>query len=112
MTALPLYSVSRGFCKSLLCDTFNVLLLSDSAPSQSVVDRALESFKWILGVAKDLNSYLLSCQEGGDQQLSALAQSLDSGKHATNVCMPYTFSSACVYVDLSKSQFIWVLIQL
>ena len=96
MTALPLYSVSRGFCKSLLCDTFNVLLLSDSAPSQSVVDSALESFKWILGVAKDLNSYLLSCQEGGDQQLSALAQASDSG-NTLKLYAVYTLSSGCVY---------------
>ncbi len=59
--ALPLCSVSRGFCKALLCDTFDGLLLKD--PSQSVLESATEAFKWTLSISKTLNSHLLAKQE-------------------------------------------------
>ncbi len=70
--ALPLFSVSRGFCKALLCDTFEGLLLKE--PSQNVLKGASESFKWTLGIAKTLNGHLLAKQ---GSQLSATHQ--DSG---------------------------------
>ena len=95
-TALPLYSVSRGFCKTLLCDTLNGLLVKE--PSTAVLESANTAFKWTLAVSKELNSHLLSKQEG---ELTALTQAYDSGLHAVSI---QHFRNAIIidlqYVDL------------
>ncbi len=68
--------MSRGFCKTLLCDSLDGLLLKE--PSASVLESASDAFKWTLALSKELNSHLLSTQEG---QLTALTQAYDSGGH-------------------------------
>lgn len=62
-TALPLYSVSRAFCKELLCQAFNSLLLPPvpSSPTQPFTDTTREEFKYILTLAKEATSSLLAC---------------------------------------------------
>ena len=79
-TALPLYSVTRAFCKTLLCDTFSALLVpeGDTPLNQTTVVESLEAFKWTLSLSKEVNSYLLSTQ-GSDKPLTAVAQCSDSG---------------------------------
>ena len=62
-TALPLYSVTRSFCKELLCEAFNTLLLPPASPSPSqpsTTDTSREEFKYILTLAQEATSSLLA----------------------------------------------------
>ncbi|CAI8017124.1 Sterol regulatory element-binding protein 1 [Geodia barretti] len=62
--ALPLYSVTRAFCKELLCESFNTLLLPpvppSSPPTQPSTDATREQFKYILSLTKEATSSLLA----------------------------------------------------
>ena len=81
-TALPLYSVTRAFCKDLLRKTFTTLLLPDSSKEGSRDLRSREpisdTFKYILNLAKEANSSLLG-YHSDVKSLSAAARSSDSG---------------------------------
>lgn len=107
--ALPLYSVSRGFCKTLLCDTLDALLLKD--PTHSVLESANEAFKWTLGIAKALNAQLLA-KHGS--QLSAVPN--DSGEPVSNTALTYVYTcvrtvcriDCCPVVVVTWSGCLWL----
>jgi hypothetical protein len=78
-TALPLYSVTRAYCKRLLCETFTALLLPDSSPDKQISsDSALQAFKQTLNLAKETSTTLVDSQSGG-KLLSTAAGVSDSG---------------------------------
>ena len=78
-TALPLYSVTRAYCKRLLCETFTALLLPDSVPDEQISsDFALQAFKQTLNLAKEASTTLVDSQSGG-KLLSTAAGISDSG---------------------------------
>lgn len=81
-TALPLYSVTRAFCKDLLRKTFTTLLLPENSQEGSDDLRRGEltsdTFKYILNLAKEANSSLLA-YHSDVRSLSAAARSSDSG---------------------------------
>jgi len=80
--ALPLYSVTRAFCKDLLRKTFTTLLLPENSQEGSDDLRRGEltsdTFKYILNLAKEANSSLLA-YHSDVRSLSAAARSSDSG---------------------------------
>ncbi len=68
LLALPLYSITRAYCKEVLCETFGYLLLPDDSPdSQASRDSesVLQTLKLILKLAKEANLCLLNanCSE-------------------------------------------------
>ena len=82
LTALPLYSVTRAYCKRLLCETFTALLLPDSLPEKQISsDSALQAFKQTLNLAKETSTTLVDSQSGG-KLLSTAAGVSDSGTYA------------------------------
>ena len=83
-TALPLYSVTRAYCKQLLCETFTALLLPDSVPDEQISsDFALQAFKQTLNMAKEASTTLFDAQSGG-KLLSTAAGVSDSGMYSKN----------------------------
>ena len=83
IAALPLYSVTRAFCKDLLHDTFAALLLPNASKEGSHDPRGKEpapnTFKYILNLAKEANSSLLA-RHSRVKSLNTAAGSSDSGR--------------------------------
>ena len=83
IAALPLYSVTRAFCKDLLHDTFAALLLPNASKEGSHDLRGKEpapnTFKYILNLAKEANSSLLA-RHSRVKSLNTAAGSSDSGR--------------------------------
>ena len=77
--ALPIYSVTRAYCKRLLCETFTALLLPDTVPEEQVSSEfVLRAFKQTLNLAKEANTTLFDAQSGG-KLLRTAAGFSDSG---------------------------------
>ena len=89
VAALPLYSVTRAFCKDLLHDTFAALLLPNASKEGSNDPRGKEpapnTFKYILNLAKEANSSLLA-RHSHVKSLNTAAGSSDSGSCGTVLC--------------------------
>lgn len=86
--ALPSFSVTRAYCKELLCETFGFLLLPDGSPDSGKVERdsetALQAFKLVLNIAKDANSCLLNEEAGGEKTVKGAEGCSDSGELGGN----------------------------
>ena len=79
-TALPAYSVTRAFCKELLCETFTALLLPDNNPDNPTSsDCVLGAFKHTFNLAKEANADILGSQDYS-KLLGAAVSTSDSGK--------------------------------
>lgn len=72
--ALPLYSVTRAFCKELLCEAFNTFLLPEapSSPTQPPTDTTREEFKYILSLSQEATSSLLACHGSPGSRVSGI----------------------------------------
>ena len=87
LTALPLYSVTRAYCKRLLCETFTALLLPDSLPEKQISsDSALQAFKQTLNLAKETSTTLVDSKSGGKLLRTAAGVS-DSGTRGMHYCL-------------------------
>ena len=105
LAALPLYSVTRAFCKDLLRDTFTTLLLPNASKEGSHDPRGKEpapnTFKYILNLAKEANSSLLA-RHSHVKSLNTAAGSSDSGRAKCllhNVMQGYTSNVLCYTIS-------------
>ena len=105
LAALPLYSVTRAFCKDLLRDTFTTLLLPNASKEGSHDPRGKEpapnTFKYILNLAKEANSSLLA-RHSHVKSLNTAAGSSDSGRAKCllhNVMQGYTSNVLCYAIS-------------
>jgi hypothetical protein len=73
--ALPLYSVTRAFCKELLCEAFNTLLLPPvpSSPAPPSTEATHEQFKYTLSLAKEATASLLASHGSPSSCVSGFA---------------------------------------
>lgn len=82
--AMPAFSVTRAYCKELLCETFNYLLLPDDTPDDKTAGRdnktALRAFKVILKLAKEANACLLNDECNENKNIKGAAGCSDSGE--------------------------------
>ena len=92
--ALPSFSVTRAYCKELLSETFDFLLLPDGSSDSTAKERdseaALQAFKLVLNLAKEANSCLLSEEAGGEKTIHGAEGCSDSGEQ--KLCVSVTLS--------------------
>lgn len=80
---MPAFSVTRAYCKELLCETFGYLLLPADSPDGKAgrdSETALRAFKVTLNLAKEANACLLNDECNENRNIKGAAGCSDSGE--------------------------------